>query len=65
MVLGIPLSAWVTRQPMRSIVTISGLESIAFASTPAWLSFALTGLLVSGVYFVYRQHKRISEQLAL
>jgi hypothetical protein len=64
MVLGIPLSAWVTRQPMRSIVTISGLESLAFASTPAWLSFVLTGFLIAGVYFVYRQHKRIGEQLA-
>ena len=59
MLVGIPLSAWFTKQPMRALVTVGGLRTVVSARTPAWLSFLLVGLFIAAFYVAYRQRRGI------
>lgn len=61
MVVGIPLGAWYTNQPVRTLVTIQGVKGIIFASIPGWVVLILLVLLVCAGYMLYRKRCSILE----
>jgi hypothetical protein len=61
MVVGIPLGAWYTNQPMRTLVTIQGVKGIIFASIPGWVVLILLVLLVCACYVLYRKRCHVLE----
>ena len=61
MVVAIPLGAWYTNQPVRTLVTIDGFKSIIFTSVPGWMILILLVVLVCAGYVLYRKHRRVLE----
>jgi hypothetical protein len=58
---GLPLSAWYTKQPVRTIVTWAGIKDILFAQVSAWTEIVLfLGLVLAG-YLLYRTYERYKE----
>jgi hypothetical protein len=58
---GLPLSAWYTKQPVRTIVTWTGVKDILFAKVSAWTDIVLfLGLVLAG-YLLYRTYERYKE----
>ena len=58
---GLPLSAWYTNQPVRTIVTWGGIKDILFAKVPAWTDIVLLLALVAVGYCLYRVYMRYKE----
>lgn len=58
---GLPLSAWYTNQPVRTIVTWAGIKDILFARVSVWTDIVLLLALVSVGYCLYRVHRRYKE----
>jgi Ca2+/Na+ antiporter len=58
---GLPLSAWYTNQPVRTVVTWAGIKDILFAQVSAWTDIVLLLALVVVGYLLYRAHERYKE----
>jgi hypothetical protein len=58
---GLPLSAWYTNQPVRTIVTWAGIKDILLARVSAWTDIILLLALVAVGYFLYRVYRRYTE----
>lgn len=58
---GLPLSAWYTNQPVRTIVTWAGIKDILFAKVSAWTDIVLLLALVAVGYLLYRTYERYKE----
>lgn len=54
LLVGLPLSAWYTKQPVRTIVTWTGIKGILFAKVYAWADIFLLLLAVVLLYLFYR-----------
>jgi hypothetical protein len=58
---GLPLSAWYTKQPVRTIVTWAGIKDVLFAKVFAWTDMVLLLALAAIGYFLYRTYERYKE----
>jgi hypothetical protein len=54
LLVGLPLSAWYTKQPVRTIVTWDGVKAILFAQVSAWTDIVLLLALILVGYLLYR-----------
>jgi hypothetical protein len=51
------LTAWYTKQPARTIISLKGLKGAAFAPIPAWLVVLLATILAWTLVAAYHQRK--------
>jgi hypothetical protein len=58
---GLPLSAWYTKQPVRTIVTWVGIKDVLFAKVSAWTDVVLLLALTAVGYLLYRTYERYKE----
>ena len=58
---GLPLSAWYTNQPVRTIVTWAGIKDVLFAKVSAWTDIVLFLALTAVGYLLYRTYERYKE----
>ena len=58
---GLPLSAWYTNQPVRTIVTWAGIKDVLFAKVSAWTDIVLLLALTAVGYLLYRTYERYKE----
>lgn len=58
---GLPLSAWYTKQPVRTVVTWTGIKDVLFAKVSAWTDIILLLALSVVGYVLYRTYERYTE----
>lgn len=58
----IPVAAWFTNVPMRTVVTFAGIKNLWFAPLPAWVGFMFFAAALFAVYLYRRSRTELREE---